>query len=196
VKPVADAGVNQSVIQGDTVCLDGSNSSDANKDSLTYSWNIVSKPDGSLAELDDSTSVQPCFIADMPGNYILSLVVNDGFENSEPSNVTVLAITYQDATTDTLQETTVTINSLDDIVLKNNNMKNALTNKINAALEMIDQGLYENALDKLENDILGKTNGCAEIGKPDKNDWIEDCDAQGQVYPIIIGAIDLLENLI
>ena len=195
IKPVADAGTNQSIIQGDTVCLDGSNSSDANGDLLIYSWNIVSKPDGSTTELDDSSLSQPHFIADMPGNYILSLIVNDGFEDSDPDNVTVLAMSYQDAITDTLQEGIVTINALDDIDLKNKNLKNALTNKINSALEMIGQGLYEDALDKLENDILGKTNGCAETGSPDKNDWIKDCDAQGQAYPIIVDAINLLENL-
>lgn len=196
VKPVANAGVNQSVSRGDTVCLDGSNSSDANLDPLTYIWSIVSKPDGSMAVLDNPGAIVPCFIADMSGSYILSLVVNDGFENSDPSNITVIAIEDQNVVTEELEEIIITINGLDDAVLKNGNMKNALTNKINNVLEMIDQGLYQDALDKLENDILKKTNGCAETGSPDKNDWIKDCDAQGQVYPVIIEAIELLEDLI
>lgn len=52
------------------------------------------------------------------------------------------------------------------------------------------------ALNKLEHDLLGKTNGCAESGAPDKNDWIKDCDAQTQVYPLIREAIELLTNLL
>jgi len=47
-------------------------------------------------------------------------------------------------------------------------MKNALLNKIDAALKMIDEGQYEAALEKLENDILAKTDGCAETSEPEK----------------------------
>ena len=45
-------------------------------------------------------------------------------------------------------------------------LSNALTNKINATLELIDKGYYLDAIDKLQSDILGKTNGCIEIGEP------------------------------
>ncbi len=89
-----------------------------------------------------------------------------------------------------------TINELDPKSFKNKNLGNALTNKINAALAMIDEGLYADALHKLQHDILQKTNGCADTGKPDKNDWITDCDAQDEVYPLILQAIEFLEMLI
>lgn len=196
VTPVAVPGGNQSVIQGDTVLLDGSGSYDANLDPLTYNWSMVTKPAGSDAEITDPTAMQPSYVTDLPGEYIVSLIVHDGFVNSDPSNVTAMAISYQDATTDTLIDTTNTINSLDNVSLKNTNMKNALTNKINAVLGDIDQGNYSDALDKLQNDILGKTNGCAETGEPDNNDWIKDCPAQNEVYPIVIEAIELLSNLV
>lgn len=196
VRPVAVAGNNQSVVQGDTVYLDGSGSYDANLDPLTYNWSIVSKPADSLAEIDDPSPMQTHFDADLPGEYIVSLIVNDGFVDSDPSNITAVAISYQDASTDKLQETINAINGLDDIVLKNPTNKNALTNKINAALAMIDQGLYQEARDKLENDISGKTDGCAEAGSPDKNDWIRDCVSQNEVYPLVMEAIELLDNLI
>ena len=88
-----------------------------------------------------------------------------------------------------------TINELDPKNFKNKNLGNALNNKINAALAMIDEGLYADALDKLQHDILQKTNGCADTGKPDKNDWITTCEGQGQVYPLISEAIELLEKL-
>ena len=75
-------------------------------------------------------------------------------------------------------------------------MRNALTNKINAVLQMLEQDNYQNALDKLENDILKKTNGCVLSGAPDNNDWILNCTSQGQVYPLLLNAIEILRGMI
>jgi hypothetical protein len=83
------------------------------------------------------------------------------------------------------------VNGLDPAVFINANLQNATTNKVVAVLDQIEQGL-----DKLENDLLAKLNGCAEGGAPDRNDWITDCRAQGQVYPLIIEAMGLLESLL
>ena len=196
VKPVANAGVNQSVLVGSTVHLDGGGSADANHDTLTFLWSIASMPAGSSAALSGATSVQPSFLADLPGTYVVSLVVNDGFVNSDASHVTVAATTTQGEIVKTLNSAITTINGLDPGVLKNPNMKNALTNKINAVLMDIDNQLYQEALDKLQHDILGKTDGCASAGAPDNNDWIKDCAAQNQAYPLILQAIDLLKKLI
>ncbi len=197
--PVADAGNDQVVIQGDTVTLDGSSSYDADLDSLTYNWSIVFRPGDSLAEITDPTSSITSFTADRPGQYVISLVVNDSFIDSDPDNITIMAVSYQDAAAEELTETINIINDdafLPDDVFKNPKNRNALTNKIKAALGKIDEGLYEEALNKLTRDILAKTDGCAEIGFPDKNDWIRDCDSQNKVYPFIIEVITLLENLI
>jgi len=67
------------------VTLDGSSSTDANNDPLTYSWTFTTKPVGSSAILSSSTSVKPTFTADVTGNYSISLVVNDGKTNSQNS---------------------------------------------------------------------------------------------------------------
>ncbi len=85
---------------------------------------------------------------------------------------------------------------LDPKSLKNRNMKNALLNKINALQKMIADGLYAEALDKLRNDILQKTDGCAKIGQPDRNDWIKTCEAQSRIYPLIIEAIENVSGLV
>lgn len=58
-----------------------------------------------------------------------------------------------------------------------------------------EAGNYADALGQLQNDILGKTDGCANAGKPDKNDWIITCAAQGTVYPYILVAIDAVEAI-
>jgi probable HAF family extracellular repeat protein len=192
--PIANAGPDQSVVEGDTVLLDGSASYDDDGDELSYSWSIESKPPGSNAVLSDSSTVNPSFIADLPGLYVISLIVNDGLVSSVPANVTIVVISEPDAAVETLEELTDTINALDPATFKNKNMAGALTNKINAALNMIEQGLYQQALNKLENDILAKTNGCAVSGEPDKNDWITPCSEQAEVYQLILEAIQYLEK--
>ncbi|MHC4357103.1 MAG: PKD domain-containing protein [Planctomycetota bacterium] len=194
VKPVADAGGSQAVIVGETVFLDGSNSSDENNDPLTYSWSFVSMPEGSLTELSDPTSVQPSFVADEVGTFVVSLVVNDGFVNSDPANVTIEVISCADAGVQTLLELIDVINDLPTESLKNRNMKTPLINKINAVLNKVENGFCGEARDKLENDLLKKTDGCAEIGEPDRNDWFITCEAQDQVYSLIITARQYFEN--
>jgi hypothetical protein len=90
-KPVANAGIAQNVIAGALVTLNGSASSDANGDTLTYIWTLISKPAGSGAALVSATSATPTFTADLAGSYVATLVVNDGKVNSDPSTVTVTA---------------------------------------------------------------------------------------------------------
>jgi hypothetical protein len=90
--PVADAGPAQSVVAGTAVTLDGSASSDANGDPLTYGWSFASIPNGSNAVLSSPTAVNPTFTADLAGAYVLNLVVHDGKVNSAPATVTVTAV--------------------------------------------------------------------------------------------------------
>jgi PKD domain len=89
--PVANAGGNQNVVANNTVTLDGSASSDANADALTYNWTLTSKPTGSSATLSSPTSARPTFTADFAGTYVASLTVNDGQVNSNVATVTVTA---------------------------------------------------------------------------------------------------------
>ena len=89
--PVANAGPAQSVVAGMQVTLDGTASSDANLDQITYLWSLIAKPSGSSALLDVPTSVRPKFTADLPGTYAWGLVVNDGKVNSATSTVTITA---------------------------------------------------------------------------------------------------------
>jgi len=90
IVPVADAGVPQSVIPIVTVPLDGSGSSDANDDSLTFSWSFTSVPSGSSALLSDDTAPKPTFVADIVGQYVLALEVSDG-QSSSTDSVTITA---------------------------------------------------------------------------------------------------------
>ena len=90
--PVANAGTNQNVNVGSLVTLNGSGSSDADGDTITYKWSFSSKPSGSTAILTSSIAVNPSFTPDIAGAYVLNLVVNDGKVDSIVSTSTVTAI--------------------------------------------------------------------------------------------------------
>ena len=85
--PVAQAGRDQSVVLGSLVTLDGSGSTDADGQQLTFAWSFSSRPSGSAAALSSPTAVMPTFTADRPGTYSLRLVVNDGQASSTPDVV-------------------------------------------------------------------------------------------------------------
>ncbi len=87
--PVANAGADQTPLVNDTVTLDGSGSSDVNGDGLTFSWAFISKAPGSQAILTDSTTLNPTFMVDVPGDYVVQLIVNDGMVDSVPNTVTI-----------------------------------------------------------------------------------------------------------
>ena len=197
VQPVADAGVNQTVVVGDTVYLDGSASSDANRDVLSYSWAIVSAPTGSLAQLSNSTTATSTLVPDVEGTYVLSLVVNDGSLDSLPSNVSLVAKAGAevDDFVQTCMDAISAINGLDPSDFKNPNMRDVLTKKVVNAIEKYLAGDYADAYDKLTGDIAGKMDGCADTGDVDSSDWIINCTAQGQVYPYVQEAISILETL-
>lgn len=199
VKPVADAGGNQVVLVGDTVFLDGSGSYDANGNDLTYSWSLVDKPEGSAAELSFPTAVDPVFVADVEGIYAVSLVVNDGIVDSDPSNVTILAIDADqiDDFIDPLMRAIIELNGLDDGDFKHLSDRDVLTQKIIVVLlNYLKGNIDQNMLDKLTDDIAGKMDGCAETGDVDGNDWIINCPAQDKVYPYIQEAIAALEVIL
>ncbi|HET9306133.1 MAG TPA: PKD domain-containing protein, partial [Candidatus Sulfotelmatobacter sp.] len=92
VPPIANPGLAQTANVGSIVNLDGSASSDSDNQPLTYQWALINKPVNSTAALSQATSATPYFTADILGNYIVQLTVNDGFLSSNPATVLVSTI--------------------------------------------------------------------------------------------------------
>jgi len=90
-QPVANPGPPQSVVVGSTVTLNGSASSDSDHAALTYSWSLLTLPQGSNAVLNGANTVSPNFIADVAGMYVAQLIVNDGVQKSTPQTVAITA---------------------------------------------------------------------------------------------------------
>jgi RHS repeat-associated protein len=90
-RPVADAGADRTVLVGETVQLDGSESFDVDDDPLTFRWSFVSRPTGSTAALSDVAAPAPTFVADALGLYVVQLIVNDSTLDSAPDTVAITA---------------------------------------------------------------------------------------------------------
>ena len=107
----------------------------------------------------------------------------------------IAAVFQQDSPDQVSQTIEDIISSLPPSSLNNPNNQKALLNKMNAVISLINSGQYQNAMVKLTNDILPKTDGCATTGQPDNNDWITTCDAQAQFYPAALYLINLLKGM-
>ena len=91
--PLARAMADRPAVQaGASVPLDGRTSFDFEGLPITYTWKLDSRPAGSAATLTSTNSAQTSFVADVPGQYVTSLVVNDGASDSKPSRAVVTAL--------------------------------------------------------------------------------------------------------
>lgn len=77
--PVANAGLDTAAPVGETVVLNGGASTDDNTPvaNLGFTWQLVSQPGGSTATVDGDTFEQASLVPDMPGEYVLELIVTD-----------------------------------------------------------------------------------------------------------------------
>ena len=87
--PVANAGEDNSGTVGLNIILNGIGSSDIDNDSLSYSWEIFSLPDGSSITLANANTITPSFTPDKIGTYIFNLTVYDGTIFSEIDSVII-----------------------------------------------------------------------------------------------------------
>ena len=187
IKPVADADVNQSVVSGYPIYLNGSASSDANGDTLTYSWEILSQPAESSAAILDPTAAKTSLSADEEGLYTLSLIVNDGTIDSDPANLSIELITPQTAAKRLIQQAIAEVKALPDSSFKNAKRRKALLKKLMVITKMLDSSKYKKAVHKLSHDILPK------VEDSKKKGWIITPELSS-VYALISQAIIYLQG--
>jgi len=89
IKPIANAGADQTVLLNSLVTLDGTGSSDADGNSLVYKWSFASTPSGSKATLVQGIQTNPTFTPDKAGQYVVELIVNDGHIDSAPDQAVI-----------------------------------------------------------------------------------------------------------
>ena len=149
--PVADAGPDQTIIAGLPVTLDGSGSYDPDGDPITYSW-VFATPDasaalpaGSGALLFDANTVSPSFTPDLPGDYTVELIVNDGIDDSAPDYVTVTALSIAEA----LDQFQADLEGLAASGVLNKGQLKAVTALIARAQRFLDRGQTQQALNIL-----------------------------------------------
>ena len=72
--------------------IDGGKSYDPDYEEIFYSWEVKSRPAGSLAEVIPDNMVSTTFTPDVAGRYEINLVVNDGSLSSDPYTTVVTAL--------------------------------------------------------------------------------------------------------
>jgi parallel beta-helix repeat protein len=146
--PVADAGPDQTVdattIDGANVILDGSGSSDPDDDSLIYNW---SWDEGTANGVSPTVSLPR-------GTTTVTLVVNDGTEDSAPDTVEITVVASVTGLAALVEQ------MFDEGWIDDPDIRDSLLDKINAATNKINQGKTkpaENILNAFINHINAQT---------------------------------------
>lgn len=89
-RPVAIVAPKTETVAATVVRLDGSASTDANGDKLTFSWLLDTKPAASKTVLNITSTSTLSFTPDVAGTYSITLRVNDGSLVSRPASAIVI----------------------------------------------------------------------------------------------------------
>jgi PQQ-like domain/PKD domain len=189
VAPIANAGSSQSAVVGETVTLNGSKSSDTDGEPLTYQWSVVSAPSGSTAAISNPTAEIASFVPDLPGTYVVQLIVNDGFLNSLPATTEIVAVSQQTQLTQQIRNLQGVIANMPPSAFRNVIFRDAMLIELNVVLLTVTAHDYSAALQLLQNVILPEINGCATTGAPERSNWIVNCPDQSMVYTPLLNII-------
>ncbi len=193
--PLADAGNDSSLVVDESAMLNGGNSSDPNNDDITYLWSIVSAPSGSTSTIADAMISDTSITPDIAGEYIVSLVVNDGTLNSTADNVTIAVISAETSIQGFLREALEYVNGMPKTDFKKKHRKKVITKKINKAIDKFERNKFKET-HELVKQLLRHTNGCSRINEVDKNDLILLCSDQTILQGYYENALALLDDLV
>jgi len=194
--PTASAGEDQGGVAGFPIGLDGSASSDPDEDPITFAWSFFETPAGSAAALSGATTATPSLVPDLPGVYVVRLVVHDGFEPSEPDDVRVTVISGAEFAENATMDALELVVALPASSVTTSGNQRALGNFLSQAIEALQIGDLATAQHKLAQ-AIGRTDGCALRGAPDGNgpgrDWITSCADQQAAYDLLQQALAAIQ---
>jgi hypothetical protein len=160
--------------------------------------NLALKADGTIVVWGNNSYGQ----ADVPEGLIDVVAVSGGFSHS-------LALVASQSAGDLLNIIRARINELaadnpDAFKSNPDERANTFSNKIDAIIESLEVAemetepavqdeLYDEAINKLENDIRAKMDGC--LGGNAMNDCIVDCTAQGDINSLIDDVVEAITEL-
>lgn len=194
--PTANAGPDQIVALFSTVQLNGAGSTDPENDALGYAWSM-SRPAGSAAVLNGTTTATPNFQPDVPGAYTFTLSVSDFLGAGTPASVVVTAISAAAYAEQKIMCGANLIAGLGPNQVTTKGNQTALGNFLSEAVKSIQKGQISTAIFKL-NEAIARTDGCeANPGpSPDGNgpgrDWVTDCGVQPPILACLRQARDAL----
>jgi len=93
--PIARIVANTTFDTGTPITLDGTSSTDAENNPLTFTWSITSKPTAATASLSDVHASKPILTSDSAGAYQITLIVNDGITTSVPTSTFLTAVSSE-----------------------------------------------------------------------------------------------------
>lgn len=193
--PTADAGPDRVVIVGDLVTLSAALSSDPEMDALTYQWTLIQAPAGSIVGISGDQNVACLLQPDLPGSYILELIVDDGLGPSPADTVLVTAITGQQFAENAVMTAAAIAAALPPASVTTTGNQNAFGNFLRHAIDALQSGDLDAARHWL-NKAIERTDGCALRGAPDPSgparDWFVDCPSQLDIYIQLAAALDAI----
>jgi len=212
--PTADAGLDQvGVLVGDLAVFSAIASTDPDGDELTYEWELISGPTGSVAALTHNADYSIAkIVPDAVGNYEIRLTVTDPHGAKDLDIVVLSAVTAQSVAVQTVHSTLQSVTTLPSAQVTTGGNKTSLRQKLIQARLNIVQGKYKKAAQKIK-DAIKRTDGCALRGTPDPMgvtikvfgftitlgqhtaDWVTSCAAQAEIYAELNEALDLVDQL-
>jgi hypothetical protein len=122
------------------------------------------------------------------------LAVKYGAENSYAANIHAFEVVSKASVLTDINALKNTINHLPNSAFIPGT-KTALLSLVSATELQVKFNLYGSAATTLQKAVLPRMDGCAKTGKPDSNDWVRTCAAQGQLYPQVQNLIQELQAL-
>jgi hypothetical protein len=193
--PAANAGPDMATEVDAPVMLLGT-ASDPDDDALDVSWTIVSAPLGSAPALADGDTLTPTLTADLEGEYVLALVVDDGFDESPADTVTVTVTPPPVDVEAVLDEALDAVIALPRAAFDSAGHRVALSVQIrNVLADLRDGAPLAEILAALQR-LVERTDGFALRGAADARgagkDWVVTAAAQGELYPLLVLALETL----